>query len=93
MNSVDWTVVENLVFRYVDTSQYDAFGTLFADAKVTTNKADQVFMGENAVPDAWRMSNTLTHHRAKNRILSLTAWQRGATSKSLTRLAACGQCL
>jgi hypothetical protein len=81
MNSVDWTVVENLVFRYVDTSQYDAFGTLFADAKVTTNKTDQVFMGENAVPDAWRMSNTLTHHVVTNlefeSIRDGTAVQRG----------------
>jgi 3-phenylpropionate/cinnamic acid dioxygenase small subunit len=60
MNSVDRTAIENLVFRYaryVDTAQYDALGALFADAKVTTNKTDQVFVGKDAVREAWRMSN------------------------------------
>jgi len=76
MNSIDRTAIENLIFRYaryVDTAQYDALGALFADAKVTTNRTDQVFVGASAVRDAWRASNKrfasgtpLTQHVVSN---------------------------
>ena len=76
MDTADRIAIENLIFRYaryVDTAQYDALGELFADARITANKTDQVFVGATAVRDYWRMSNKRfecntprTHHVITN---------------------------
>jgi 3-phenylpropionate/cinnamic acid dioxygenase small subunit len=76
MDAADRIAIENLIFsyaRYVDTAQYDALGELFADALITANKTDQVFVGAAAVRDYWRMSNKRfecgtpkTHHVISN---------------------------
>jgi 3-phenylpropionate/cinnamic acid dioxygenase small subunit len=76
MDPGDRMAIENLIFRYaryVDTAQYEALGELFADAIITANKTDQVFIGAAAVRDYWRMSNKRfecgtprTHHVITN---------------------------
>jgi 3-phenylpropionate/cinnamic acid dioxygenase small subunit len=76
MDAADRIAIENLIFRYaryVDTAQYEALGELFADAIITANKTDQVFVGAVAVSDYWRMSNKRfecgtprTHHVITN---------------------------
>lgn len=88
MDAADRVAIENLIFRYaryVDTAQYDALGELFADALITANKTDQVFIGAAAVRDYWRMSNKRfecgtprTHHVITN--LEFEAVDNGAVN-------------
>jgi len=76
MDAADRTAIESLIFRYaryVDTAQYEALGDLFADAVITANKTDEVFVGAAAVCNYWRMSNKRfecgtprTHHVVTN---------------------------
>ena len=76
MDTADRIAIESLIFRYaryVDTAQYEALGELFAHARITANKTDQVFEGAAAVRDYWRMSNKRfecgtprTHHVITN---------------------------
>jgi 3-phenylpropionate/cinnamic acid dioxygenase small subunit len=76
MDTADRIAIESLIFRYaryVDTAQYESLGELFANARITANKTDQVFVGAAAVRDYWRMSNKRfecgtprTHHVITN---------------------------
>jgi 3-phenylpropionate/cinnamic acid dioxygenase small subunit len=76
MDARDRVAIESLIFRYaryVDSAQYEALGELFADALITANKTDQVFVGAAAVSEYWRMSNKRfecgtprTHHVITN---------------------------
>jgi 3-phenylpropionate/cinnamic acid dioxygenase small subunit len=76
MDAADRTTIENLIYRYaryVDNAQYEALGMLFADARITANKTDQVIAGAEAVRDYWRQSNKRfecgtprTHHVVTN---------------------------
>jgi 3-phenylpropionate/cinnamic acid dioxygenase small subunit len=83
VDAQDRVAIESLIFRYaryVDSAQYEALGELFADALITANKTDQVFVGATAVSEYWRMSNKRfacgtprTHHVITNLEFEATA--------------------
>ncbi len=76
MDLSDRIQIENQIFRYtryVDTCQWDDLGRLFAHARITANKTDQVLEGGQVIGDYWKSINrqydngTLnTHHVVTN---------------------------
>ena len=76
MELSDRIQIENQIFRYtryVDTCQWEDLGRLFAHARITANKTDQVLEGAEVIGNYWASINrqydngTLnTHHVVTN---------------------------
>jgi len=76
MELSDRIQIETLIFRYtryVDTAQWEDLGRLFAAARITANKTDQVLEGAEVIGNYWKATNkqydngTLnTHHVVTN---------------------------